>query len=70
MALDKINGVSIKKQKKLKELNIDLKSFEDLIKLFLNNLIEMVFFSRYAPGQLFVDNRGNIIPVTLVSWED
>ena len=34
MALDKINGVSIRETEKLKELNIDLKNLLNLIQTF------------------------------------
>tara|TARA_B100001029_G_C14939623_1_gene382463 strand:- start:19 stop:855 length:837 start_codon:yes stop_codon:yes gene_type:complete len=65
MALDKINGVSIRETEKLKELNIDLKNLSrNLIQIFLKQSVRDGFFhADMHQGNLFVDKSGNIMPV-------
>ncbi len=65
LTLDKVDGVSIREQGKLKELGVDLKSLaENLIQHFLKQAVRDGFFhGDMHQGNLFVDNEGNIIPV-------
>ena len=65
LALDKVDGISIREQKKLKEIGIDLKFLaENLIQHFLKQAIRDGFFhGDMHQGNLFVDKQGNIIPV-------
>ena len=65
MALDKINGISIRETEKLKELNIDLKNLSrNLIQIFLKQSVRDGFFhADMHQGNLFVDKSGNIMPV-------
>ena len=65
LALDKVDGISIREHKKLKEIGIDLKFLaENLIQHFLKQAIRNGFFhGDMHQGNLFVDQQGNIIPV-------
>ena len=65
LALDKVNGVSIRELKILKNKNIDLKNIaENLIQHFLRQAVRDGFFhADMHQGNLFVDDKGNIIPV-------
>ncbi len=65
LTLDKVEGVSIREQKKLQELGVDLKKLaENLIQFFLKQAVRDGFFhGDMHQGNLFVDKEGNIIPV-------
>ena len=65
LTLDKVDGVSIREHKKLNELGVDLKKLaENLIQYFLKQAVRDGFFhGDMHQGNLFVDNKGNIIPV-------
>ncbi len=65
LTLDKVSGVSIRDHHALKEKNIDLKIIaENLIQHFLKQAVRDGFFhGDMHEGNLFVDNKGNIVPV-------
>ena len=65
LTLDKVEGVSIREIQKIKDLGIDLKKLaENLIQLFLTQAVRDGFFhGDMHQGNLFVDLKGNIIPV-------
>tara|TARA_B100001059_G_scaffold196167_1_gene201030 strand:+ start:3559 stop:5121 length:1563 start_codon:yes stop_codon:yes gene_type:complete len=65
LTLDKVNGVSIREQQKLKEQGINLKQLaENLIQHFLKQAVRDGFFhGDMHQGNLFVDSKGNIVPV-------
>ena len=65
LTLDKVEGVSIREYNKLKDLGIDLKKLaENLIQHFLKQAVRDGFFhGDMHQGNLFVDHKGNIIPV-------
>ncbi len=65
LTLDKVDGVSIREQEKLKDLDVDLKKLaESLIQHFLKQAVNDGFFhGDMHQGNLFVDKNGNIIPV-------
>jgi ubiquinone biosynthesis protein len=65
LTLDKVEGVSIREQTKLKTLGIDLKILaENLIQHFLKQAVRDGFFhGDMHQGNLFVDDKGNIVPV-------
>jgi len=65
LTLDKVNGVSIREQEKLKEQGINLKYLaENLIQHFLKQAVRDGFFhGDMHQGNLFVDSKGNIVPV-------
>jgi len=65
LTLDKVDGVSIREQRKLSEFGVDLKKLaENLIQHFLNQAVRDGFFhGDMHQGNLFVDKKGNIIPV-------
>tara|TARA_A100000164_G_C21893223_1_gene766539 strand:- start:188 stop:1753 length:1566 start_codon:yes stop_codon:yes gene_type:complete len=65
LTLDKVEGVSIREEKKLVEFGIDLKILaENLIQHFLKQAVRDGFFhGDMHQGNLFVDKQGNIIPV-------
>ncbi len=65
LTLDKVDGISIREHKKIKELGIDLKFLaENLIQHFLKQAVNDGFFhGDMHQGNLFVDKQGNIIPV-------
>ncbi len=65
LALDKVDGISIRETEKLKNLNIDLKILSrNLIQTFLKQSVRDGFFhADMHQGNLFVDNKGNLMPV-------
>jgi ubiquinone biosynthesis protein len=65
LTLDKVKGISIREHEKLKEFGVDLKILaENLIQHFLKQAVRDGFFhGDMHQGNLFVDNKGNIIPV-------
>ena len=65
LTLDKVDGVSIREHVQLKELGVDLKRLaENLIQHFLTQAVRDGFFhGDMHQGNLFVDHKGNIIPV-------
>ena len=65
LTLDKVEGVSIREHHKLQESGVDLKKLaENLIQHFLNQAVRDGFFhGDMHQGNLFVDEKGNIIPV-------
>ena len=65
LTLDRVNGVSIREQDKLKASGIDLKILaENLIQHFLKQAVRDGFFhGDMHQGNLFVDKNGNIVPV-------
>ena len=65
LTLDKVNGVSIREQGKLEEQGINLKNLaENLIQHFLKQAVRDGFFhGDMHQGNLFVDPKGNIVPV-------
>ena len=65
LTLDKVEGISIREQEKLQNLGVDLKKLaENLIQLFLKQAVRDGFFhGDMHQGNLFVDTKGNIIPV-------
>ena len=65
LTLDKVEGVSIREHNKLTELGVDLKKLaENLIQHFLKQAVQDGFFhGDMHQGNLFVDEKGNIIPV-------
>ena len=65
LTLDKVNGVSIREQSKLQEQGINLKFLaENLIQHFLKQAVRDGFFhGDMHQGNLFVDPKGNIVPV-------
>ncbi len=65
LTLDKVNGISIREQKKIEEFGINLKNLaENLIQHFLKQAVRDGFFhGDMHQGNLFVDQKGNIIPV-------
>ncbi len=65
LTLDKVNGVSIREQGKLEEQGTNLKHLaENLIQHFLKQAVRDGFFhGDMHQGNLFVDPKGNIVPV-------
>ena len=65
LTLDKVEGVSIREHNKLQESGVNLKKLaENLIQHFLNQAVRDGFFhGDMHQGNLFVDEKGNIIPV-------
>ena len=65
LTLDKVDGISIREHEKLGTLGIDLKILaENLIQHFLKQAVRDGFFhGDMHQGNLFVDKKGNIIPV-------
>ena len=65
LTLDKVNGVSIREHQKLKGSGVNLKKLaENLIQHFLKQAVRDGFFhGDMHQGNLFVDSKGNIIPV-------
>ena len=65
LTLDKVEGVSIREIQKINDLGVDLKKLaENLIQLFLTQAVRDGFFhGDMHQGNLFVDKKGNIIPV-------
>ncbi|MDA8822167.1 2-polyprenylphenol 6-hydroxylase [Candidatus Pelagibacter bacterium] len=65
LTLDKVEGISIREHNKLKDKGVDLKKLaENLIQHFLKQAVQDGFFhGDMHQGNLFVDHKGNIIPV-------
>ena len=65
LTLDKVDGISIREQKLLEKSGINLKKLaENLIQHFLKQAVRDGFFhGDMHQGNLFVDKKGNIIPV-------
>ena len=65
LTLDKVDGISIREHQKLKDQGVDLKQLaENLIQHFLKQAVRDGFFhGDMHQGNLFVDTRGNIVPV-------
>jgi len=65
LTLDKVNGVSIREQNLLKKSGVNLRILsENLIQHFLKQAVRDGFFhGDMHQGNLFVDQKGNIIPV-------
>ena len=65
LTLDKVQGISIREQKKLEELGVNLEKLaKNLIQHFLKQAVRDGFFhGDMHQGNLFVDAKGNIIPV-------
>jgi ubiquinone biosynthesis protein len=65
LTLDKVEGISIREHDKLKDIGVDLKKLaENLIQHFLKQAVRDGFFhGDMHQGNLFVDKKGNIIPV-------
>ncbi len=65
LTLDKVEGISIREQEKLEKQGINLKYLaENLIQHFLKQAVRDGFFhGDMHQGNLFVDPKGNIIPV-------
>ena len=65
LTLDKVNGVSIREHQKLKDSGVNLQKLaESLIQHFLKQAVRDGFFhGDMHQGNLFVDSKGNIIPV-------
>ena len=65
LTLDKVNGISIREQVKLEKNGINLKHLaENLIQHFLKQAVRDGFFhGDMHQGNLFVDPKGNIVPV-------
>ena len=65
LTLDKVEGVSIREHQKLENLGVNLQKLsENLIQHFLKQAVRDGFFhGDMHQGNLFVDSKGNIIPV-------
>ena len=65
LTLDKVEGISIREQNKLKDLGINLQKLAgNLIQHFLKQAVRDGFFhGDMHQGNLFVDKNGNIVPV-------
>jgi ubiquinone biosynthesis protein len=65
LTLDKVNGISIREQELLESSGVNLKNLaERLIQHFLKQAVRDGFFhGDMHQGNLFVDKKGNIIPV-------
>jgi ubiquinone biosynthesis protein len=65
LTLDKVNGVSIREQEELEKQGVNLKHLaENLIQHFLKQAVRDGFFhGDMHQGNLFVDSKGNIVPV-------
>ena len=65
LTLDKVDGISIREHQKLKDQGVDLKQLaENLIQHFLKQAVRDGFFhGDMHQGNLFVDSKGNIVPV-------
>ncbi|RPG96132.1 MAG: 2-polyprenylphenol 6-hydroxylase [Candidatus Pelagibacter sp. TMED165] len=65
LTLDEVNGISIREQDLLKKEGVDLKKLaENLIQHFLRQAVRDGFFhGDMHQGNLFVDKKGNIVPV-------
>ncbi len=65
LTLDKVDGISIREQNKLENQGVNLKQLaENLIQHFLKQAVRDGFFhGDMHQGNLFVDSKGNIVPV-------
>ena len=65
LTLEKVNGISIREHKLLEKNGVNLKKLaENLIQHFLKHAVKDGFFhGDMHQGNLFVDEKGNIIPV-------
>jgi len=65
LTLDKVDGVSIREQQTLNQQGVNLKQLaENLIQHFLKQAVRDGFFhGDMHQGNLFVDSKGNIVPV-------
>ena len=65
LTLDKVEGISIREHTKLEEQGVNLKKLaENLIQHFLKQAVRDGFFhGDMHQGNLFVDSKGNIVPV-------
>jgi ubiquinone biosynthesis protein len=65
LTLDKVEGISIREHNELKVLGVDLEKLaKNLIQHFLKQAVRDGFFhGDMHQGNLFVDHKGNIIPV-------
>ena len=65
LTLDKVEGISIREQKQLSQQGVELKQLaENLIQHFLRHAVRDGFFhGDMHQGNLFVDKKGNIVPV-------
>ena len=65
LALDKVDGISIRETEKLKNLNIDLKILSrNLIQTFLKQSVRDGFFhADMHQGNIFIDDNSQIIPI-------
>ena len=65
LTLDKVEGVSIREIQKIENSGVNLKKLaENLIQLFLTQAVRDGFFhGDMHQGNLFVDSKGNILPV-------
>ena len=64
LTLDKVEGISIREQNKLKDLGIDLQKLAESNSAFLKQAVRDGFFhGDMHQGNLFVDKNGNIVPV-------
>ena len=72
LTLDKVNGISIREHKKLKQQGVNLKQLaENLIQHFLKQAVRDGFFhGDMHQGNLFVDKMEILFQSILVSWED
>ena len=65
LTLDKVNGISIREHNQLEKQGVNLKQLaENLIQHFLKQAVRDGFFhGDMHQGNLFVDKKGNIVPV-------
>ena len=70
MTLDKVDGISIREQAKLKDLGVNLKSLaENLIQHFLKQAVRDGFFhGDMHQGNLFVDKKAILFLSILELW--
>ena len=72
LTLDRVNGVSIRDIETLKKQNVDTQKLaKNLIQLFLIQAVRDGFFhGDMYQGNLFVNPKGEIVPVDLALWVD
>ena len=72
LTLDKVEGISIREHKSLKNLGVDLKKLaENLIQHFLKQAVRDGFFhGDMHQGNLFVDKKEISFLLILVLWVD
>ena len=64
LTLDKVEGLSIREHKQLKNAGLDLKKLAESLIQFLKQAVRDGFFhGDMHQGNLFVDKKGNIVPV-------